>query len=68
MTEEVDININTHEDNLGIIVVDLLSVSIFFSKRTVHTVQTESSYANLIGETFISYRWQHNILLRNPYS
>ena len=45
MTEEVDININIHEDNLGII-VDLLSVSIFFQKE--QCIQTESCYANLM--------------------
>ena len=44
--EEVHINTTIHEDNLGII-VDLLSVSIFFSKRTVQ-LQTESCYANLM--------------------
>ena len=32
MTEEVDINTTIHEDNLGII-VDRLSVSIFFFKK-----------------------------------
>ena len=57
MTEEVDININIHGDNLGII-VDLLSASFFFLERTVHTDWILLN--KLDGETFIYYRWQHN--------
>ena len=66
MTEEVDINTTIHEDNFGII-VDLLSVSNLFQKE--QCIQTESCYkCKLDGETFISYRWEHTMLLRNPYS